>query len=929
MRPTPRPLFHCLLFLVIQFSGGFAQQKDAVDVQNNIVQGASGTEFWIAIPPNEVSSHPVDALEIYVSSLFDTEVHVYDASADRTYKRSINAGEVRTLTDARGETNWTWEIREFEQVVRKGIRLTADYPINVFVINAKSFTSDGYMALPVRLWDTEHIVSSYYDFREIRPWGSGFTIVAREDDTRATITLRGSGKDDGATSGGRKIGDSWTINMDAGDVYHVAGDGTTRGVFNMTGTLITSNKPVGLISSHQRTTMPNLLAGGNGRDHLVEMTPATSLWGTEYSTLEYQRQGNSSSAKGDVFTIVCKEDNTRWRLEYFDPVSKAKLGQGGGILAKAGDFIDIAQSVGPTVLTHGVSNISADKPILVSQLSASASFDGDRLHDPFMIHLTPKDQATTSAVFMTPTDTKFVVHKLALMVWADTADNEYVENLKSLEINGEAVWRHPLSGNPTLLFNHMGDNLHWAVIDFGTDARAHSITSNGKVRFTGYVYGFGAVDSYGWPITNGGLSSAGTGVDTLSPLVEQVTEDSCCRQQIVFRATENRNDPDPPSSEPDPEDQVETGIGRIVVADNPGAENLWIDYLTSTTLPFNPSFKDFEFRVRAADTTEDASGRVEVTDFAYNSTSFEVEFRGRPLLEPSTLDFGATSIDTTKSIALSIVNNTRTAFTIDSIEFLGDGVFALAQGESMPIMVRPGSRTLKIVVDPKAESEDPKPGKRTGIARLYHGCCTQEILLEASIGRFDIDVPDIDFGMVPVGETTCDTLYIHNRSTFPVKVVAFTGFGFAGSPFSMPEILGGVGTMIPPTAVVPGAVVCYSPTDSEGDTIEVTVLVEDPANSVTTKWRGNSKPVSVQDEGYPDGQDPISIRNTVVHIELTGASEGLATIHDLNGRLVWTRYVTEDTDDAVFDTANLSTGSYVVVVVTGGRTFSRTIQVVR
>ena len=67
----------------------------------------------------------------------------------------------------------------------------------------------------------------------------------------------------------------------------------------------------------------------------------------------------------------------------------------------------------------------------------------------------------------------------------------------------------------------------------------------------------------------------------------------------------------------------------------------------------------------------------------------------------------------------------------------------------------------------------------------------------------------------------------------------------------------------------------------------------------------------------------------MVHIELTGASEGLATIHDLNGRLVWTRYVTEGSGDVVYDTSNLPTGSYVVVVVTGGRTFSKTIQVVR
>ena len=168
-------VFLSLLALsMMAFSTAEAQRKMPTAESMLSVNGAQGKEFWIAIPPNEISSHPVDALEIYVASAFDTEVEVFDAAADRTYRRKITAGEIRTLSDSRGETNWTWEIREFEQVVRKAVRLRADQPISVYVLNAKSFSSDGYLAIPTSTWGRNYMATTYYDFREIRAWACGF-----------------------------------------------------------------------------------------------------------------------------------------------------------------------------------------------------------------------------------------------------------------------------------------------------------------------------------------------------------------------------------------------------------------------------------------------------------------------------------------------------------------------------------------------------------------------------------------------------------------------------------------------------------------------------------------------------------------------------------------------------------------------------------
>ena len=489
--------------------------------------GAGEYVYWICIPPNEIPPYPVSALEIYVSSAFDTEVTVFDAAGGRTYKRQIDAGEIRTLSDSRGETSWTWEVREYEKPVLKGIRLTADKPLNINVLNGKRFSSDGFYVLPVSAWGKEYVAASFYDFKEFDEWAGGFCVLSQEDGTLVTITLRGEGSLDAATSEGSRIGDQVTIRLDEGEVYCVIGDGQTRGEFDLTGSSISSTKPVGVWGFHQRTTIPNILINGNGRDHLVEMLYPVPMWSNKYVAVGFNREATNPSARGDLFRVIGSEDNTKWNYKYYDQTTKALQGLGGGVLARAGNAATLTQSQGPTVLPHDFSVWEADKPIQVVQYSTSANFDGDNKHDPFMIMVTPLDAfASLSAQFQTPTDTKFLTHNVSLVVWADTSDPDYVDNLKSLEIDDIPVWNHPRSLNPTLLFNHMGDNLHWVTLDYGTEATAHATTANNKLKFSGYVYGFGQVDSYGWPIaieTGNRVRDSLLALDQVPPAIERLS----------------------------------------------------------------------------------------------------------------------------------------------------------------------------------------------------------------------------------------------------------------------------------------------------------------------------------------------------------------------------------------------------------------------
>ena len=73
------------------------------------------------------------------------------------------------------------------------------------------------------------------------------------------------------TLGGHDIGDVISARLDRGETYMVRGNGRTKGIYDLTGTKITSEKPFGLISFHMRTMIPSECVTGRG--FFCEMLP--------------------------------------------------------------------------------------------------------------------------------------------------------------------------------------------------------------------------------------------------------------------------------------------------------------------------------------------------------------------------------------------------------------------------------------------------------------------------------------------------------------------------------------------------------------------------------------------------------------------------------------------------------------------------------
>ncbi len=883
---------HIVLAMLLMCNHSLAQQRrpkltDMLQSPNSL-----GTEFWIAIPPNEINPYPVEGLEIYVASAYETEIEVYEASTGKSYKRELVPYEIRTLSDRRGETNWEWEVREAEMAVQKGIRITSTKPISVYVLNSKTTTSDGYMAIPVSSWGTEYLATTYYDFSEFKKWAGGFIVVSRENGTEVTIALRGVGAIDGKTSGGRQFNSApFTITLNEGDVYMVKGDGTTRGVFDLTGSKITSTRPVGLISFHERTTMPNLMVNANGRNHLSEMTPPTSAWGKRYSSLQLQRDNRNGIGKGDAFRVIARDSNTRWTLKYYDHKSKQLLGQAGGLLTKAGAFADLGQHTAPTTLTHGFSVWEADKPIFVMQYSCSASWDGDPILDPFMVNVTPVGQYSSDVIFQSSTSTKFSKHRLNLIVTTDTTSPDLEKNLESLEIDGMPVWRHSAAQYPTLKFNKMPSGHYWTILDFSVDTRAHRITSNGKVSFGGFVYGYGAVDACGWPI--GANMRDLTLNDTMPPVITR--KDRGCGT-FEFEATELRNIPDPPNAVRRDTDQIETGIAGIDTVPDALSTNYGLTLITDLDFPRTPAYKRFKYRWSVIDLTRPARCVYFVKDWYGNVTVDSCVWTPPSIVvNPVTIDYRDTRLGTTVDKQVVITNTSEGSIILKRVALERGQYYSIVTGSISDSLVVPskGTHTISVRYTASRESGNPVTDRDVDSLVVEIQCVKRRISLMGTAVIPRIDVADYDAGYNAPGNVACETngLRITNAGSDTLVVTKIDGF--EGSKFSVaPTSLTALPYVIPPKSFYVMNGVCYQRNDMGTDSVRVEFTSNADGPKAFSIWKGTTLILSVNDE-LERGVEVVSTDNAV---QISWTVEGIRTVDVINlrGQVVQSSTVQHD-----------------------------------
>ncbi|MCC6846509.1 MAG: choice-of-anchor D domain-containing protein [Bacteroidetes bacterium] len=788
---------------------------------------AQGRDYWFGIPMNDDVAQPMLGIELYITSSYDTEVTVEVPLQGFKQTKKVKAEKITTFTTKDGSAQAGWEIATSEIIENKGIHVYSKHPISVYVMNAKEVTTDGFLALPTSVWGREYMHCAYYDFGEVRQWGAGFMIVASEDKTEVSIQLSGRNYNgQGKTVGGRKNKGvaPFKVTLDRGQVYCVRGNGLTIGNFDLSGSRVTSSKPIGFLSYHMRCIIPT--EAQNGRDYLVEMMPPIQAWGKKYVTIEFDRKN-----KGDYFRIIAANPNTKFNMKYYDFKTGDLLGQRSGVIAK-NDFVDFFNTWGGVGVVEGIRGMSvweADGPILLLQYAYSANWDAGDFFDPYMIVITPVEQYLKATVFQTPTNGAFLNNYLGLIVEGDSTDGDR-KKLKSVVMDGDSLYRK----YPSYLNQRIpGTNLYWVRPDMGPGA--HQVKS--ETRFGGYIYGYGAFNSYGWPAAMA-LKKLDER-DTLPPVLTR--KDKC--GDYDYTATELRNFGPPPDTA-----QIDQGIAEIWLVDSL-SYNYDLEYVTAPEIIPDPKVTKFEFKLKVQDKTKDAKAIFIVLDRAGNFTIDSVEYIADKLVfEPNPIDVGTSRVNRAKPFTVTLRNKSAIPIKVADINLLFNKEFKIVSGGAPPEFEIPGNGThdLQLEYTPIRESKD-LTDKDNDSLIIKTECARFAVQLLGRGIRPCIDVePTWDAGAVTIGDTLCKEqtgggLRITNKGTDTLTVTNILG---VRAPFSV-----SVPTQpafpfkIAPRAFVLLNSVCFAPTALQADSITVSLESDSEGNDCNPNslWKGSGR----------------------------------------------------------------------------------------
>ncbi len=251
-----------------------------------------GKDFWFAIPPNdhEKTDANTNVLKLYIVAVLKSTITVEYAGKQTNYIIDPNNTLEIDLDKefSHPGNKYAQEVYNTGVINNKTFHISSDRDISISILNSKTYTGDSFIVFPVKAWGTNYVHLAYWDGEQInnRPKGSGMLIIANQDETE--LTIRYKGKPGTTTVDNKQVGDIEKVTLNKGQVFSFRSKGENIRKRDLSGTMISSNKPVGAISYHQRTPIPGDISV-DGADHLVEMLPPVTAWGKKYVCLQLLR----------------------------------------------------------------------------------------------------------------------------------------------------------------------------------------------------------------------------------------------------------------------------------------------------------------------------------------------------------------------------------------------------------------------------------------------------------------------------------------------------------------------------------------------------------------------------------------------------------------------------------------------------------------
>jgi hypothetical protein len=256
-----------------------------------------GTEFWFGFMPNHNQKQPSDRITLVAASPTPTTITVETYRGDSTSMRT----EVYQLIPANfGDTIGSMtieldpiisETRTYETPVYRSVHVSSNAPISLSAYNYKRGSGEGMLVLPVTTYGKEYRSLNYPTYRgEGETYSGQFIIVSPFDDNIVTIKTKAFTENSSGVES-HVPESSWQVQLRKGQTYLVRSStklGTN--ITDLTGSHITSTRPVAVISGHQYAKFVNEPFGST----FFEMIPPVESWSRKYHYANFDPERRST-----------------------------------------------------------------------------------------------------------------------------------------------------------------------------------------------------------------------------------------------------------------------------------------------------------------------------------------------------------------------------------------------------------------------------------------------------------------------------------------------------------------------------------------------------------------------------------------------------------------------------------------------------------
>ena len=295
--------FYILLLLLIPLSGKSSFASEGT------ISSYEGRHFLVGFLDNEINVYSPPYQSIYLSSKYNTDVTITEPREGKTYTLKLKKDSIIYI-----DVDVDYEHIDPEVIYgNKLIEISSNAPISCVAKSSLLQSGDKFSVIPTRNWGVEHYAvtmpNDYYivavdedpqvaELQKTSRLGE-FLVLANENYTNVEITVAAD------TYKGAAKDSTIKVRLNKGQSYLIKSKYSfgVNGVHDLSGSRIVSDKPVGVVSGHMRTSIQQQSTFNplTSKDHIVEMLPATNTWGKEYLTVPF---GNGIRS---MFKVVAKD----------------------------------------------------------------------------------------------------------------------------------------------------------------------------------------------------------------------------------------------------------------------------------------------------------------------------------------------------------------------------------------------------------------------------------------------------------------------------------------------------------------------------------------------------------------------------------------------------------------------------------------------